>query len=243
MRRAVGSTAALVLALGWFWLGAPVASLQMLESHARSTPGLQLPHLTSAVALTAQRSGDLLPTGAAAEQAASWMEEAVQLEAERHSWAHRAAGVLSPSQLELARTAPQGLPPRSRQWPATPSPLVALILEVSERYGSDTHPIPPNPADRLWEGATGEALERGLLAVVRQSPDLTEEQARAMLTAALIGMRAHEVQAQRVQDLARLLGPAIPEDLPREMIQHMPPDRQGAVARQAVALLKKRAQR
>ena len=241
MRREVGAIVALLLALGWFGLGAPEASLRLLDSHARSTPGLQLPHLTSAVALTAQRSPALLPIGATAQQAADWMEDAVLLDKERHGWAHRAAAVLSPSQLELARTSPLDLPPRSRQWPATPAPLVALILEVSERYGSETNPTPPDATKRPWEGATGEDLERGLLSVVRHSPDLTETQARAILTAALGGMKAHEIQAQRIQDLARLLGPAMLENLPREMIQHMPPDRQVAVAREAISLLRERA--
>ncbi len=241
MRREPGAMVALLLALGWFALGAPEASLRLLDSHARSTPGLQLPHLSSAVALAAQRSPALLPTGATAQQAADWMEDAVLLEEERHGWAHRAAGVLSPSQLELARTSPLELPPRSRRWPATPAPLVALILEVSERYGSETNPTPPDAAHRPWEGATGEDLERGLLSVVRHSPDLTENQGRAILTAALGGMEAHEVQAQRIQEITRLLGPAIVEDLPREMIQNMPPDRQAAVAKEAIALLRERA--
>jgi hypothetical protein len=241
MRREASAIVALLLALGWFGLGAPEASLRLLDSHARSTPGLQLAHLASAVALTAQRSPALLPTGATAQQASDWLEDAVLLDEERHGWAHRAAGVLSLSQLELARTFPLDLPSRSRQWPATPAPLVALILEISERYGSETNSTPPVAAHRPWEGATGEDLERGLLSVVRHSPDLTETQARAILTAALGGMEAHEVQAQRIQDLARLLGPAMLQDLPREMIQNMPPDRQAAVAREAITLLRERA--
>ena len=38
---------------------------------------------------------------------------------------------------------------------------MALILEVSERYGSEINPTPPDAASRPWEGATGEDLERG----------------------------------------------------------------------------------
>ncbi len=241
MRREARAIVALLLTLGWFGLGAPEASLRLLDSHAQSTPGLQLPHLASAVALTAQRNPSLLPVGTAAQQAADWLDEAVLLEEERHGWAHRAAGVLSISQLELARTFPLELPSRSRQWPATPAPLVALILELSERYGSETNPTPPDATQRPWEGATGEELERGLLSVVRHSPDLTKTQARAILTAAMGGMKAHEVQAQRIKDLARLLGPTMLENLPREMIQNMPPDRQAAVAREAISLLRERA--
>jgi hypothetical protein len=241
MRREASAIVGLVLALGWFALGAPQASLRLLDGHAQSTPGLQLPHLTSAVALAAQRSPALLPKGADAKKAADWLEEAALVEEARHDWAHRGASVLSASQLEMARSSPLDLPARSRQWPATPALLVALILEISERYGSELNPTPPEPTHRPWEGATGEDLERGLLSVVRHSPDLTETQARAILTAAMEGMRAHEVQAKRIQDVARVLGPAMLEELPREMIQNMVPDRQTAVAKVAISLLRERA--
>lgn len=241
MRREQAAYAALFLALTWFALGAPRASRALLDAHAQTVEHVQLEHITAAINLAAQREPELLPKGKTARELADWLQEALDLEPTRHDWPLRAFSVLSPKQVTAAKKNPVSSFTRSRKWPATPGVILDVVEATSLRYGSATDIDAPPAAKPPWRGASPIDLGESILGLLLHGPDLSQHQARALLTAALAGMHAHEAQSHLVEALARGLGSHLVGAVPMELVRNMPPDRQSALGKEAVSILSRRA--
>jgi len=237
MQREFKAYCALAFTLLWFAVGAPKASQNLLSAHARTVESVQLEHITAAINLAAQKHPHALPKGKAAETLARWLEEALELEPTRHDWPLRAFSLLTPEQVEAARQQPLGSTTRSRRWPATPGVILDVVEATSQRYSSATDPKPPTADGLPWSGASPMDLGEALLGLVSDGPDLSQTQARGVLSAAIAGMHAHERQSKLVEDLADQLGPELIQPVPTALLQNMPPDRQQAMGEEALQIL------
>ncbi|MEE2751057.1 MAG: hypothetical protein VX519_06485 [Myxococcota bacterium] len=237
MRREPLAYATLVLTLAWFALGAPRASRTLLAAHARTIESIQLEHITAAINLGAQRDPESLPKGEEAQRIANWLQEALALEPTRHDWPLRAFSVLTAEQVDTARQIPMPSTTQSRKWPATPGVILDVVVTTSTRYGSATDPVPPTPAGLPWSGASPMDLGESLLGLVSEGPELSETQARGILSAAIAGMNAHEAQSHLVEDMASRLDSGLIAAVPMELVHNMPPDRQQAMGSEALKIL------
>ncbi len=237
MRRESTAYAALVLTLVWFAAVAPGASRALLAAHARTVENVQLEHITAAINLGAQRHPEALPKGAEAQRLATWLEEAIALEPTRHDWPIRAFSVLTPEQVNAARESPVRSTTQSRKWPATPGVILDVVETTSRRYGSDIDSEAPEAAGLPWSGASPMDLGEALLGLVSEGPELTKHQARGLLSAAIVGMNAHEAQSKLIEDIASLLSSELIEPVPFTLVHNMPPDRQQAMGQEALEIL------
>jgi len=105
------------------------------------------------------------------------------------------------------------------------------------RYGSATDLEPPATAGLPWSDASPMDLGEALLGLVTDGPELSETQARGLLSAAILGMNAHEVQSDLVEEIASHLDSALLASVPKDLVHNMPPDRQQAMGKEALRIL------
>lgn len=200
--RPLGAAAAAALGVA-LWLGvvAPALSARLEAARAETQATAGVAQIASAV-LSARRS--LLPTGAAAEQAAAALQEgALALEVER-TWTARAAAALNPSQRGDPGPAPDL--PRSRRLPWLDPELPALLDALGARFGFQVVEPPDAPRHDPWPGVEP---RRRLAALRALAPALTEAQAHAVAGLALEAALAQRRRAEAEAALRQTLDPAV----------------------------------
>ncbi len=208
-RRVAWTWGAALVGVIWFASPAPRVAQALEQARARSVAEVQLHDIILAVALAGQQDPAGLPHGAEAAEARRLLEQALALDAVKSGWPQRAAGAIGPELLALAVTGAERPPlPRSRSHPNVPSELLVLEQTLAARYGSWGGPPPPPPGQDLWSGFPPDDQAKGLLAVV-ETTELSEDQARGLQGAVLLGLEANHRQPDLVDSLAALLGSGV----------------------------------
>ncbi len=209
MHRAALTWCAALGGTAWFAFLAPPLARSLEEARAHSVIEVQLHDVILAIALAGQQDPAALPHGAQAGEARELLEQALLLDAVKSSWPQQAAVALGPELLETARSeADRPAMPRSRAHPNVPSELLALEQTLARRFGSWGGPAPPVPPEDLWSGFPPDDQAKGLLAVAESQP-LSQQQARGLQGAVLLGLGANDAQPALVDALAELLGPSV----------------------------------
>ncbi len=195
---------ALALCALWFAWGGPKVAAQLVEHQARARSTVDLRDVVMGLALAPRDRPGAVPEGDVADEVHALLVRALEQEAAKAEWPLRALGSLGAEGRAVAASTERGLLPRSRELPQVPGEVLAVVEALGRQVGSGAGVgVELAGPATAWPGATSQDVAWGVWAAV--DAGVSDDEARGVLAAALVGMEAHHLQPDTLTDLVALL--------------------------------------